>query len=83
MEIDRLVEEKIRSRGAEKLMKACHQSLFLGIEQAVVGNRTGDIGYAIDGLAQHYEYGNVREFTGHAVEPMLTLGSWVMFSLGC
>lgn len=55
------------SQDIEELMKACHQSLLLGIEQAIVGNRIGDIGYAIDHFAQQSGYGNVREFTGHAV----------------
>lgn len=55
------------SQEIEKLMEVCHQSLMLGIEQAVVGNRIGDIGYAIDTYAKHFGYGNVKEFTGHAV----------------
>jgi len=55
------------SEEIETLMKVCHQSLFLGIEQAVAGNRIGDIGYAIDSYAQQFGYGNVREFTGHAI----------------
>ncbi len=55
------------SREIEKLMEVCHQSLMLGIEQAVVGNRIGDIGYAIDTYATQFGYGNVKDFTGHAV----------------
>ncbi|WP_025680971.1 type I methionyl aminopeptidase [Paenibacillus massiliensis] len=51
----------------EQLMKVCHQSLLLGIEQAFAGNRIGDIGYAIDSHAQRFGYGNVRDFTGHAI----------------
>jgi len=51
----------------ENLMRACHRSLFLGIEQAIDGNRIGDIGYAIDSYAQQFGYGNVRDFTGHAI----------------
>lgn len=55
------------SQDIEKLMEVCHQSLMLGIDQAVVGNRVGDIGYAIDTYAKQFGYGNVREFTGHGV----------------
>lgn len=51
----------------EQLMKVCHQSLLLGIEQAFAGNRIGDIGYAIDSYVQRFGYGNVRDFTGHAI----------------
>lgn len=50
-----------------KLMEDCHRGLMLGIEQAVVGNRIGDIGYAVDAHAKQFGYGNVREFTGHGV----------------
>jgi len=55
------------SQDIEKLMEVCRQSLQLGIEQAVAGNRIGDIGYAIDTYAKQFGYGNVREFTGHGV----------------
>lgn len=50
-----------------ELMTACRHSLMLGIEQAVAGNRIGDIGHAIDAYAKRRGYGNVREFTGHAI----------------
>ncbi len=51
----------------QKVMDVCKQGLFQGIEQAIVGNRVGDIGFAIDSFANQYGYGNVRDFTGHAV----------------
>lgn len=50
-----------------KVMEACHHSLFLGIEQAVAGNRIGDIGHAIDSYAKQAGYGNVKQFCGHGV----------------
>jgi methionyl aminopeptidase len=34
----------------QRLMDVTKKSLYLGIDQAVIGNRIGDIGYAI----QHY-----------------------------
>ncbi|UNK16030.1 type I methionyl aminopeptidase [Paenibacillus sp. N3/727] len=55
------------SKEIENLMNVCHHSLFLGIEQAFAGNRMGDIGFVIDSYAQQFGYGNVREFTGHAI----------------
>ncbi|WP_106767473.1 type I methionyl aminopeptidase [Paenibacillus faecalis] len=55
------------SQEIDDLMKACHQSLFLGIEQAVIGNRIGDIGFVIDSYAEQLGYGNVKDFTGHGI----------------
>lgn len=52
---------------AEKLMSVCLESLRLGIEQAVDGNRVGDIGHTIDSYVRQFGYGNVREFTGHGI----------------
>lgn len=52
----------------EELLGATKHSLYLGIEQAIVGNRIGDIGFAI----QHYiekikGYSIVRELVGHGL----------------
>ncbi|WP_195575131.1 type I methionyl aminopeptidase [Paenibacillus sp. 1001270B_150601_E10] len=55
------------SSDIKDLMTACHQSLFLGIAQAIEGKRLGDIGFAIDNYAKPLGYGNVREFTGHGI----------------
>ena len=43
------------------------ESLYKGIEQAVAGNRIGDIGYAVQSYVEHYGYGVVRELVGHGV----------------
>lgn len=56
----------------QKLMDVTKKALYLGIDQAVVGNRLGDIGYAI----QHYTedemgYGDVRELIGHGIQPTM------------
>lgn len=56
----------------ERLMEVTKKALYLGIDQAQVGNRLGDIGYAI----QHYTedengYGDVREFVGHGIGPTM------------
>lgn len=51
-----------------QLCRATKTSLFLGIEQAVVGNKIGDLGYAIQHyLEQDLGYGVVRELVGHGV----------------
>lgn len=43
------------------------KSLYKGIEQAVAGNRIGDIGYAIQSYVEQFGYGVVREMVGHGV----------------
>ncbi len=55
------------SEDIKKLMKVGLESLNLGIEQAVIGNRIGDIGYAIQTYAEGHKYGVVRDFCGHGI----------------
>nr|WP_321316148.1 type I methionyl aminopeptidase [uncultured Ligilactobacillus sp.] len=60
------------SEEVEHLMEVTKKALYLGIDQAQVGNRLGDIGYAI----QHYTedlngFGDVREFVGHGIGPTM------------
>lgn len=50
-----------------KLLKVTEESLFLGIEQAVVGNRIGDISHAIQTYTEKAGYGVVRDFVGHGI----------------
>ncbi len=51
-----------------KLLKVTKESLYLGIEKAIHGNRTGDIGFAIqDYTEKKHGYGVVRELVGHGV----------------
>jgi len=50
------------------LLKVTRESLYLGIEQAIVGKRTGDIGYAIQQFCEkQHGYGVVRELVGHGL----------------
>ena len=50
------------------LLRLTRQSLYDGIEQAKAGNRLGDIGYAIQDLAERkHNYGVVRELVGHGI----------------
>jgi len=49
------------------LLKTTKESLYLGIEQAVVGHRLGDISNAIQTHCEKQGYGVVREFVGHGI----------------
>jgi len=51
----------------KKLLKVTKESLYKGIEMAVVDNRIGDIGYAIQNYAESFGYGVVRELVGHGI----------------
>lgn len=50
-----------------RLLDATKKSLYLGIEQARAGNRTGDIGNAVQSYVEERGYGVVRELCGHGV----------------
>lgn len=52
---------------AEHLITTTEECLYLGIEEAVIGNRIGDISYAIQQHAESRGYGIVREFVGHGI----------------
>lgn len=56
------VSEEIR-----QLLKVTKESLYLGIEQMVAGNRIGDIGFAIQSYTESLGYGVVRELVGHGL----------------
>lgn len=51
----------------QKLLDVTLKCLYLGIEAAKVGNRIGDIGYAIQTYAESHGYGVVRELVGHGL----------------
>jgi methionyl aminopeptidase len=52
----------------KKLLKVTKQSLYIGIEKAVAGNRVGDISFAIqDYTERQHGYGVVRELVGHGL----------------
>ncbi|WP_239256573.1 type I methionyl aminopeptidase [Listeria ilorinensis] len=55
----------------ERLMEVTRKSLYLGIEQAQVGNRIGDIGHAIQTYVEGEKLSVVREFIGHGIGPTL------------
>ena len=51
----------------KQLLKVTKESLYLGIEKMVAGNRIGDIGFAIQQHAEKHGYGVVRELVGHGL----------------
>lgn len=52
---------------AKNLMKITKECLYLGIEQAVDGNRIGDISSVIQKHAESNGMSVVREYTGHGI----------------
>lgn len=50
-----------------RLLKITKDSLYIGIQNAVVGKRLGDIGYAIQQYCESNSFGVVREFVGHGI----------------
>ena len=59
------------SEEVQNLMDVTKECLYRGIEQAVVGNRIGDIGAAIQEYAEGLGYGVVRDLVGHGVGPTM------------
>ena len=57
--------------------------MYRGLSEAVVGNRIGDIGAAIQEYAESRGYGVVRDLVGHGVGPTIrgTNGPLTMVSL--
>ncbi|MBB3188064.1 type I methionyl aminopeptidase [Microbacter margulisiae] len=50
-----------------KLLKTTKEALYLGIAQAVDGNRLGDVGYAVQSHCENQGFGVVRDMVGHGV----------------
>lgn len=55
------------SKEIQQLLKVTKESLDLGIEQLVAGNRIGDVSFAIQSHAEKHGYGVVRELVGHGL----------------
>jgi|TARA_B110000967_G_scaffold209379_1_gene265309 methionyl aminopeptidase len=55
------------SEEVKNLLLRTKESLYLGIDQAISGNRIGDIGFAIQRHVEQFGYGVVREMVGHGV----------------
>jgi methionyl aminopeptidase len=55
------------SSANQKLLETTAKALMVGIDAAVIGNKTGDIGYAIEKFVKPYKYGIVEVLSGHGV----------------
>lgn len=51
----------------QELMHRTKESLYKGIEKAIAGNRTGDIGNAIQTHVEGFGYSVVRDLVGHGL----------------
>ena len=49
------------------LLRVTKEALYKGIEKAIIGNRMGDISFAIQDHAEKNGYGVVRELVGHGL----------------
>lgn len=56
------ISEEVRA-----LLRTTKESLYIGIEQAVAGKRTGDIGNAVQSYCESRGYHVVRELVGHGI----------------
>ncbi|AYA74583.1 type I methionyl aminopeptidase [Bacillus sp. Y1] len=59
------------SEETNRLVEVTKTSLYKGIEAAVVGNRIGDIGYAIQTYVEGEGFSVVRNFIGHGIGPSI------------
>ncbi len=55
------------SSEAANLLKVTEEALYLGIAQARVGNRIGDVAAAIQTHVESFGYSVVREYTSHCI----------------
>ncbi|MCK5332824.1 type I methionyl aminopeptidase [Candidatus Parcubacteria bacterium] len=55
------------SETAEKLIKVTKESLYQGIKEVQIGNRMGDVGFAIQNYAEKNGFSVVRDLVGHGV----------------
>lgn len=51
----------------KKLLDVTKESLYVGIRELKLGNRVGDVGYAIQKFTEDQGYGVVRELVGHGL----------------
>jgi len=51
----------------QKLLDVTKESLYIGIREFKIGNRVGDVGFAIQNYCEEHGYGVVRELVGHGL----------------
>nr|WP_188497618.1 type I methionyl aminopeptidase [Pullulanibacillus pueri] len=59
------------SEQAQHLLEVTEEALMRGIKEARIGNRLGDIGYAIQTYAESEGVSVVRDFVGHGIGPTI------------
>lgn len=52
---------------AQRLIDTTREALYVGLKQAVPGNRIGDIGHAVQMYCQERGFSVVRDFVGHGI----------------
>jgi methionyl aminopeptidase len=55
------------NHAAERLLRVTREALDAGVRQAVVGNHIGDIGHAVQRVAEAAGFSVVRELVGHGI----------------
>ncbi len=55
------------SDNLKQLIRVTEECLEFGIQAARLGNRIGDIGWAVQQHAEKFGYGIVRDYTGHGI----------------
>jgi methionyl aminopeptidase len=55
------------SAAAERLLVVTREALVAGVAEALAGNHVGDIGHAVQGVAEGAGYSVVRELVGHGI----------------
>lgn len=56
-----------KSAKDEMLVRGTYEALAIGIKEARVGKTTGDIGFAVQQIAEKYSFGYPKNLSGHGV----------------
>jgi len=62
-----VIAGKPKSADDEKLVRGTYEALAVGIEQAWPGHTTGDVGFAVQEIAEKYGFGYPKNLSGHGV----------------
>ena len=62
-----ILESGTRNTENEELVRVTEESLHKGISKAVIGNRVGDISYAIQDFVEKHGFSVIRDFIGHGI----------------
>jgi methionyl aminopeptidase len=62
-----VIAGKAKSAEDEKLVRGTYEALAVGIAAARAGGTTGDIGYAVQKIAEKYKFGYPKNLSGHGV----------------